>query len=341
MSSPAASLTTIRPVRDEDYTRLAVLSGIIRPGQAFGAEELRHLDGAHVPPVRFGRIVAERDRGVIGTATYGHNAGAFNPHTLYLEVEVFPEERRRGVGSALYAALLERVAAFEPRTLRATISESDGWLLGKTRALGYHEAKRDWDSRLDVATADTSPFEGVRERLASAGVDIVTLAELVAAADPAPFERALYDLWSEVRLDIPRAEPVTSIGYPAWRRHYPEAPDFDPAWVYLAIDRSARGAWIGLSLLWPVEADNTLYTGTTGVRRAWRGRGVATALKVRTIEDARAAGVAAIHTDNDTGNAAMLRVNDRFGFVRGRARISLVKRLEGAPGLDPAEEAKP
>ncbi len=59
--------------------------------------------------------------------------------------------------------------------------------------------------------------------------------------------------------------------------------------------------------------------------REWRGRGVATALKVAAIGVARALGAPTIRTDNASDNAPMLRVNDRLGFVRDPATVSYLR----------------
>ena len=65
----------------------------------------------------------------------------------------------------------------------------------------------------------------------------------------------------------------------------------------------------------------------TGVRRRYRGRKVAQALKILAVQQARARGVAQIETGNDSRNAAMLAINRKLGFVSGRGQYSLVKRL--------------
>jgi GNAT superfamily N-acetyltransferase len=52
----------------------------------------------------------------------------------------------------------------------------------------------------------------------------------------------------------------------------------------------------------------------TAVRAAWRGRGVATALKRATIGWAIEHGLTALDTGNDEDNAAMRAVNARLGY---------------------------
>ena len=52
----------------------------------------------------------------------------------------------------------------------------------------------------------------------------------------------------------------------------------------------------------------------TAVRRAWRGRGVASALKRATIGWAIERGLTSLDTGNDEDNLAMRAVNARLGY---------------------------
>lgn len=49
------------------------------------------------------------------------------------------------------------------------------------------------------------------------------------------------------------------------------------------------------------------------------------ALKLALIEEAKRLGAKSIKTDNDSRNAAMLAINDKLGFVRQPAVLSVVK----------------
>jgi RimJ/RimL family protein N-acetyltransferase len=79
----------------------------------------------------------------------------------------------------------------------------------------------------------------------------------------------------------------------------------------VGISRLQRSAW----------QPDVLDQGFTGVDPDYQGRGIALALKVRTIEFAQAHGFAAIATQNDTTNEPMLHINERLGFRREPAWI--------------------
>ncbi len=61
----------------------------------------------------------------------------------------------------------------------------------------------------------------------------------------------------------------------------------------------------------------------TGVKRAWRGRGVATALKATQIAWAKDAGYSRLETSNDTRNEPILRLNESFGYAEQPSVLTL------------------
>jgi len=53
----------------------------------------------------------------------------------------------------------------------------------------------------------------------------------------------------------------------------------------------------------------------TGVKRAWRGRGIAGALKAAEIAWAKQAGYERLETQNEERNEPIRRLNERHGYV--------------------------
>ena len=65
----------------------------------------------------------------------------------------------------------------------------------------------------------------------------------------------------------------------------------------------------------------------TGTRRAYRGRGLALAVKLASIEWAAANGITRMLTFNDATNAPMLAVNRRLGYEPIGRRVEWLKEL--------------
>ncbi len=62
--------------------------------------------------------------------------------------------------------------------------------------------------------------------------------------------------------------------------------------------------------------------------REWRGKGIATAMKVKVLAGAKAGGYAEVITSNDSTNAGMLGINRRLGFEARPAWIDYTLDLE-------------
>jgi RimJ/RimL family protein N-acetyltransferase len=114
------------------------------------------------------------------------------------------------------------------------------------------------------------------------------------------------------------------------RRRWLENPEYLAAGHFLVKDGARYVAESNLFLT--ENPPDVLYQGITGTRGEYRGRGLALALKLRTIEYARALGKREIRTWNDTLNAPMLAINTNLGFVRQPAWITYEKRLDETEG---------
>src|SRR6202012_1729000 len=87
----------------------------------------------------------------------------------------------------------------------------------------------------------------------------------------------------------------------------------------------------------------------TAVKRAWRGRGIARALKAAEINWALDNGYTELHTSNEERNAPIERLNAHLGYRPKVERIplvgpSLADRLMGprpAPDPCPGRQAEP
>ncbi len=125
---------------------------------------------------------------------------------------------------------------------------------------------------------------------------------------------------TELDADVPEPEPYTKPSFENFAARHFEGPITPTFIVALQGDE-----YIGLNELWPHEAEPFLRNGITGVRRAYRRRGIALALKVQGVRFAKAHSYTQIYTENDAENAGMLRVNEKLGFERRPANLTYRK----------------
>jgi L-amino acid N-acyltransferase YncA len=237
-------------------------------------------------------------------------------------VEVADEARGRGIGSLLYAHLMSRLSSRGIRQLLADVREDrpDGMAFAIAR--GFRPSGRvDRFSRLAVAEARIGGLEAVEEKLCREGIRIATLAEL--GPDDEIFLRALHAMHEAAMAEVPTSVAFETRPYEQWLHRTLRYQGNSPETIWIALDGDCP---VGVARV-RREAEGWLNNAFSGVDRAYRGRGIGTALKVRSILWAREHGITYIHTGNDEENHPMLAINRRLGYEALPASIEVVKDL--------------
>lgn len=224
---------------------------------------------------------------------------------LFAMVRVLPELRRRGVGEAMYSALSAHARSVGREHLFGRVREDDFASMSAVESHGFREIGRDCPVVLDLAKASLSTGA------VPAGIEITNLAERPDLA------RAAWGVEVEAAADIPTEGGVEAWPFERWRSIVLDAPTSLPEAAVLAVD---DGEVVGSAVLYAMT-DGAAEHGLTAVRRAWRGRGIATALKSVQIEWARAAGYTELYTSNDETNFAMRGINARLGYEPASAYV--------------------
>jgi mycothiol synthase len=228
--------------------------------------------------------------------------------SLYTMVRVLPEHRGRGIGQQIYEALSAHARTLGRDSMWGRIREDDEKSRRFARNRGFREAGREYEVVLDTAEAAASggPPDGI---------------ELVSLAQRPELAEAVHQVDCEVSGDVPRPEgdDFEPTPYARWCDLYLEGPGAVPDALIAALEGDEVVGYTGLrrrGAISPV-AENLL----TAVRRPWRRRGIAVALKREQVARARAAGIEQIYTTNDETNAGMRGVNARLGYKPAPTQI--------------------
>jgi mycothiol synthase len=228
--------------------------------------------------------------------------------SMYAMVRVLPEHRGRGAGGQIYEALSEQARASAHDSMWGRIREDDEASRSFARKRGFREAGREYEVVLDTAEADVSGHP-------PDGISLVSLAE---RPELAP---AVHEVDCEVSGDVPRPEgdDFEPQSFARWCELYLEGPGAVPGALIAALDGDEIVGYTGLRRRGAVSpvAENLL----TAVRRPWRRRGIAVALKREQIARARDAGIEQIYTTNDETNVGMRGVNAQLGYCAAPTHI--------------------
>lgn len=316
----------IRPFDVRDYHGVVEVSNAVFPDRPGTVEEWRYDDEHYDKKFVNERYVAEDPATgtIVGYAGIWHVAWAFDPHKFGSEVRVHPSHQRRGIGSALWERLRGALRRYQAISVKTQVWEKMPEAIEFATRHGFREVMRAWESRLDVGAFDFVKFTPYLDLARSSGVTITTLAP-ERAKDPENLKR-IHAMEAEIAADVPRPpdETHTPIDFNMWLDYAVRGPwALNDAFFLAAVD----GVYAGVSSLFKPKTGDWLNQGLTGVRRQFRGRHIATALKVKTVEYARDHGIREIRTWNEINNAPMLAINVKFGFVRQPAWGTFMKEL--------------
>jgi GNAT superfamily N-acetyltransferase len=311
----------IRDFAPADYPALCSIGKAVEPDSPTTVDELRFEDVHQDPKCHWQRWVAEWAGEVVGSGGYSQPSGMYHPRKFVVSLSVYPDFQGRGIGSELYDTLMRALAPFDPLLIRTYAREDSPRSPRFLADRGFQEEMREWESRLDPRLFDPALFRKAEERVRAQGIEIRTLRELEADPDR---NRKVHALDSELERDVPGPDPPTPVPYEVWLEASLGSPNLLPDGWFVAVHGQE---YVGYSNLWSSKASDVLHTGLTGVRRDYRRRGIALALKVRAIRYAQERGAPEIRTWNETGNEAMLSINLRLGFVKQPAWIAFAKVL--------------
>lgn len=291
----------IRPATsDEDLARIARIVTAVTPDFPISVAEMRWQQERYPGG---GRVLAWLDGNPVGSGGAGRAYSYPEDFPgLWGNISVLPEHRRRGVGTAILAALMDLARAAGKTMLTGRTTEDRVESLAFLAHRGFSEHERMKALRLDLAGVQPPAVEP------PAGIMVTSL-----EARPDLVEN-VYAVALEALPDIPGDGPMAPGTLEEFRTRDVDREVVPPGAFMLALEGTS-GRVVGYANLMMVPGNpKVAWHGMTAVARAWRGRGVALALKRATIAWAVARGLDALETANDTDNAPMRAVNQRLGY---------------------------
>lgn len=218
-------------------------------------------------------------------------------------ITVRPDVRRRGIGTWMLAAITD-----VGRTMGAT-AQIGAVLDGRPEALKFAlSCGFVVDRHMSKSVLD--PASIVPGLLTATLPEGITIASLAALGDTEANRRTLWKVSENIAIDFPndRRQPRR---YEQFAAQLLDVPGFRPAGTFVALDGKT---WVGAAMVGYTAARNALYHHFTGVDAAYRGRGIATALRRATIAYAIETSASILETNNDSTNVPILAINRAFGY---------------------------
>lgn len=319
----------LRPLQlPDDYEQLAELLNQIWSEPA-SAESLREADQklyevGHTWMDEQGllagydreRQVAVNEQGEIVGYAWSWRAPWTEPGHLCNTLVVAEAYRKRGIGQRLLRHIGEWALKIGASTLITEVWDDNPDALQFANRRAFVIERHSFQSLLRLDNDEGQPPTPLPDMPELAGLRFLTLAD-----EPGEdSEQKLYALYKETLVDIPGfMGEVPELS--EWRKWYLKVDGYAPERVIIAADGNK---FVGVTNILHHPKTNGMYHEYTGVSRAYRGKKIALALKIKAVRLAQHGGASYLRTDNDSLNEPILKINRQLGYVplRGSFRIT-------------------
>ena len=320
-----------REFQPSNYERLVEIYNANYPDYPISVAERRSRDESLDRTIyllrRFECIDQEQDQ-IVGFGDIANLPDMYHPRKFMTSILVDPEHQARGIGRAIYNRLNEELVNLNAMLVWTMSKEDLPRRIEFFQRRGFSEKSRLWESRLDLTRTDPTKFAEYIQKSLEKGITFTTLAEEQAHCQESL--RKIHELVQLITADMPREAPFTPLPYEQWETFSLKSPQLLPEGYIIARDGPR---YVGMSDVFRIDTEpGVLQQDDTGVIREYRGRGLATALKLKVIEYGKRNGYRTIKTWNDSVNAAMLAVNMKLGFKRQVGWIMMEKILRSESG---------
>ncbi len=264
--------------------------------------ESEAIEHARATTPMFHDWLALLDGEPVGVGSCSLNPGMEEDTAAFAVNCVLPQARGQGVGTAIYRQVSAHARLLGKSQLMTWGYEDDAGGVAFAELHGFVVVKRNRGLRL-VLDGCPRPTVDLPEDIA-----ITTL------ADSPELAEGVWETASGAMPDIPYySVPMSAGSLEEFAARTFAGPKYIPEATFIAVrNREVVGY---AQLAWMSRAAGVADHAMLAIRRAWRGRGIAKALKARQIMWALDNGLTELRTGNDERNASARAVNANFAYT--------------------------
>jgi GNAT superfamily N-acetyltransferase len=295
-SAVATGHIDVREVGDDGLTPLVTVLNAAQPRRPTTVSELVDWRRQAADAVWLLALTEGRAEGA-GIGIHGwHSPQA----VARAEVAVDPAARGMGIGAAILSTISSWALERGNIELMGSVREDDPGSLAWVEKHGFSEVGRNSLLVLDLTETDDP------EPAPPAGIEIVSW------ADRPELAQGTHETALQAYPDVPGEENTVVPAFQQWLSMdmLGGGDRADGVFVALAAEEVVGYA----KLAFPPARPDAIMHDITAVKRAWRRRGIAGALKRAEIAWAKRSGFRILETYNEERNEPIRRLNERFGY---------------------------
>ena len=313
----------IRPFNptQAEYEEVVLLRNSVTPNSLSNVAIWQHWDASRPEDSKFERWVLEDENGRVMAFAQFDETQSQNKKFEFA-FDGFPIIWQNGMAEDILQAILKRINVYQPSAITTQARESDEPRIKLLQANQFTSAMRYPVSHLDVQQFDATPFLVGLERVAKLGIRIEQPPE--GWSEVRYWQKLIHELDWQLTKDVPHHEERFQTPFTHFVQEEFNHPNFLPEGYFIAYDGDEP---VGMTnFVKRGGQTERLATSITGVLHAHRRKGIATALKVKSIQFAQEIGTKIIMTNNEENNPMYL-INVQLGFEAQPAWVDWEKQF--------------
>jgi GNAT superfamily N-acetyltransferase len=237
-----------------------------------------------------------------------------NNHIAYFELYVHPNHQHQGMGTLIFNEFVNRVKKVGCTHIHSFVYDHPNWEWGKAflAKYGFNHISTNREYKLTLQQADLSQYQSTVNEVKAQGFTFLE-PKLESINSNEHYEKLEELRWAYFK-DMPYPEGIipTRPNYDLWRKEH-KIFETDNYGIELIIV-SPNGEYVGCTKLSTYKTEpKKCWTDNLGVRRDFRRKRLATALKIEALSRLKERGFHEIRTDNEENNP-MYKINVNLGF---------------------------
>ena len=298
---------------DLEFKELARIDNLVNHDSIANAEEDKHDWLLRDKSIIRNRLLLYKDNILIGVMYYSQGRDQ-NNKTAFFTLNLDPKHNNLGYRKLLYDKMISEISYFNCNKVLTSIYEHPNYdeLKKILDSENFKLVQKNREYSCNIAKVDTKKYQGLINNLELEGVEFLD-SKYEMLHMPNHYEK-LEKLQWEIAQDfpIPKGISHTRTPFERWKLLYE---DFCENFYGVHIVATYQNQYIGTTDIsnFPKSEPKKGWTEGLGVKKEFRRRGIATALKIKAIESLRKKGISEIRTDNEQNNP-MYKINVALGF---------------------------
>ena len=311
---------------DLEFKELARIDNLVNHDSIANAEEDKHDWLLRDKSIIRNRLLLYKDNILIGVIYYSQGRDQ-NNNTAFFTLNLDPKYNNLGYRKLLYDKMIGEISSFNCNKVLTSIYEHPNYdeLKKILDSENFKLVQKNREYSCNIAKVDTKKYQGLINNLELEGIEFLD-SKYEMLHMPNHYEK-LEKLQWEIAQDfpIPKGISHTRTPFERWKLLYE---DFCENFYGTHIVATYQNEYIGTTDIsnFPKSEPKKGWTEGLGVKKEFRRKGIATALKIKAIESLVKKGISEIRTDNEENNP-MYKINVTLGFEPVPFSLDYMKKI--------------